>query len=129
MSDQNSRAGGIYFNSADSPVFLDGITIGGHEYVYLEGQIRVPGHFVPVKDPKDNPDAPETFRAAYGRMMEKAAKERRPTRQNSAREKANIVPMEEKESAPEPSPKPKPTKNSRTRKGGSDTPSGDEASK
>ena len=122
--DKRSHVEGIYFNSADSPIFLEGKQIGGHDYVYLEGYFRVPGNLVLVQDPKDDPDAPETFRIAYERMMEKGRQERRPTRVNSPKDKANVIPVDDKEEDP----KPKPTKPSRTRKGGSDTSSNDEAS-
>lgn len=123
-NDKRSHVEGIYFNSADSPIFLEGKQIGGHDYVYLEGYFRVPGNLVIVQDPKDDPDAPETFRIAYERMMEKGRREKRPTRVNSPKDKANVIPVDDKDEDP----KPKPTKPSRTRKGGSDTPSSDEAS-
>lgn len=131
MSDTKGHVEGIYFNSSDTPVFLEGQSIGGHDYVYLEGYLRVPGYFVKVNDPKDDPDAPETFKVAYARMMEKGQGEKKPTRLNSPNRRSNVIPVEEKEEESEESTKetkPKPTKTSRTRKGGSDTTSGDKAS-
>lgn len=126
-NDKRPHVEGIYFNSADSPIFLEGRHIGGHDYVYLEGYFRVPGNLVLVKDPKDDPNAPETFRVAYERMMEKGRREKRPTRINSQRDKSNVIPVSEEEEKEE-DPKPKTTKTNRTRKGGSDTTSSDEAS-
>ena len=131
MSDTKGHVEGIYFNSSDTPVFLEGQSIGGHDYVYLEGYLRVPGYFVKVNDPEDDPDAPETFKVAYARMMEKGQDEKKPTRLNSPNRRSNVIPVEEKEEETEESTKetkPKPTKTSRTRKGGSDTTSGDKAS-
>lgn len=131
MSDTKGHVEGIYFNSSDTPVFLEGQSIGGHDYVYLEGYLRVPGYFVKVNDPEDDPDAPETFKVAYARMMEKGQDEKKPTRLNSPNRRSNVIPVEEKEEESEESTKetkPKPTKTSRTRKGGSDTTSGDKAS-
>ena len=131
MSDTKGHVEGIYFNSSDTPVFLEGQSIGGHDYVYLEGYLRVPGYFVKVNDPEDDPDAPETFKVAYARMMEKGQDEKKPTRLNSPNRRSNVIPVEEKEEESEESTKetkPKPPKTSRTRKGGSDTTSGDKAS-
>ena len=131
MSDTKGHVEGIYFNSSDTPVFLEGQSIGGHDYVYLEGYLRVPGYFVKVNDPEDDPDAPETFKVAYARMMEKGQDEKKPTRLNSPNRRSNVIPVVEKEEESEESTKetkPKPTKTSRTRKGGSDTTSGDKAS-
>lgn len=132
MSDTKGHVEGIYFNSSDTPVFLEGQSIGGHDYVYLEGYLRVPGYFVKVNDPEDDPDAPETFRVAYARMMEKGQGEKKPTRLNSPNRRSNVIPVEEeKEEESEESTKetkPKSTKTSRARKGGSDTTSGDKAS-
>lgn len=123
-NDKRPHVEGIYFNSADSPIFLEGRHIGGHDYVYLEGYFRVPGNLVLVQDPKDDPNAPETFHVAYERMMEKGRREKRPTRINSQRDKSNVIPVDDKEEDT----KPKPTKPARSRKGGSDTTSSDEAS-
>lgn len=131
MSDTKGHVEGIYFNSSDTPVFLEGQSIGGHDYVYLEGYLRVPGYFVKVNDPEDDPDAPETFKVAYARMMEKGQDEKKPTRLNSPNRRSNVIPVEEKEEEseePTKETKPKSTKTSRTRKGGSDTTSGDKAS-
>ena len=125
-NDKRSHVEGIYFNSADSPIFLEGKHIGGHDYVYLEGYFRVPGNLVLVKDPKDDPNAPETFHVAYERMMEKGRREKRPTRINSRQDKSNVIPVSEEEGKEDP--KPKPAKSARARKGVRDTTSNDEAS-
>lgn len=117
MNDTKNPAAGIYFNSADSPVFLEGEHIGGHDYVYLKGDFRIPGHFVRITDPVEDSEAPETYRRAYAQMAEAE----RPSAPQD-------VPSEPAEDAEEPKPRPKPTKTSRTRKGGSDTSSSDAAS-
>lgn len=133
---------GIYYNTSATPVFLEGMAIGGHEYVFIEGYLRVPGHFIEVTDPKDDPDAPETFRVAYERMMAKGQAEKRPTHYNSVNERSNVVPVEQED--PEPADEPEVaeekveeksepvTKSTRaargTRKGKGDSASDDKAS-
>lgn len=127
MNDRG-RVEGIYFNTADNPVILEGRSIGGHDYVYLEGYFRIPGYFVEIRDPKSDPDAPETFRVAYARMMEKGRREKKPTRLNSPKDRSNVIPVEEKEETEkEVQPDPKP-KSARARRGKSDSTSSDEAS-
>lgn len=111
MASNQPYVKGIYYNSADAPVFLEGRQIGGHDYVYLEGHLRVPGHFVAVPDPKDDPDAPETFRVAYGRMMEAGESKStvKETHANTSNRRSNVVPMDDES--------PKPTKSRTARKG------------
>lgn len=97
MAIHRPKLKGIYYNSADMPVFLEGHQVGGHDYVYVEGHLRIPGHFVEVADPRDDPDAPETFRIAYRRMMEageskSAGKE---THANTNSRQHNVVPMDD----------------------------------
>lgn len=129
MKSNGKRVEGIYFNSADTPAFLEGRAIGGHDYVYLEGFLRIPGHFVRVEDPKDNPDAPETFRVAYGKLMEKGQSAKQETHQAAPGRRANVVTNEEPEEEEEAEQKPAPKKPSRSaRKGKSETTSADESS-
>lgn len=121
MSNTKTHAHGIYFNTSPDPVFLEGLTVGGHDYVYVEGFLRLPGHFLLIKDPKEDPTAPETFRIAYQKMMEKGDAAKQETHANSNR-RVNVIDVAE-ESKPAPEPKkeePKP-KSARTRKGKSDS--------
>lgn len=97
MSDQKTRVEGIYYNSADTPVFLEGKSIGGHDYVFLEGYLRIPGHFVHVEDPYEDPDAPETFRVAYSKLMEKGKSQKTQTHSSSSNQRSNVIPATEVE--------------------------------
>lgn len=96
------RVEGIYYNTADMPVFLEDRHIGGHDYVYLEGYLRIPGHFVEIQDPQNDPDAPESFRIAYARMLEQGEAQKTETHANTSTRKHNIVPVSEEEEIPKP---------------------------
>lgn len=117
----NTRTSGIYYNSSAEPVFLEGRLIGGHEYVFVEGFLRLPGHFVAVQDPQDDPNAPETFRQAYSAMQEKAAQSEKETHQATNNSRSNVVPLEDEKDAEEAPSTPQRASRASSRKGKRET--------
>lgn len=112
----SKRVTGLHFNSAPHPVFLEGRQVGGHEYVWIDGFIRVPGHFILINDPSEREDAPESFRKAYAEMVAAGKAQSKDVHENSTTEKANIIiEPEVQEEAPKEEEKPK-TKRSRKSK-------------
>ena len=136
MAPAPTRIEGIYYNSADMPVFLEDRHVGGHDYVYLEGFLRIPGHFVEVKDPAEDPNAPESFRIAYEQMLEKGRAEKRETHKNTTSRKHNVIPMDQEvpDAGPEPEPEdeaedePKPARKRTARKGSRESTTKDDSS-
>lgn len=89
----HNRVDGIYFNTSPDPAFVDDVLIGGHDYVYVEGYIRIPGQFVMVDDPKGDDDVSETFRKAYEKMREVGESHAEELHANSANSSSNVVPV------------------------------------
>ena len=87
----STKIEGVYFNTSPDPVFLESTLVGGHEFVYIDGYVRLPGNFIKIDDPQDDPNAPESFQIAYAKLTEKAENDRKKTHANSANSKVNIV--------------------------------------
>ena len=111
MASETTRETGIYYNSSPSPVFMDGKLVGGHEYVFIDGYVRIPGHLVRMEDPRDDDNAPESLRRAFAAMERLRGTQE--VHANSSKASAHIVALEdgdepEGQPAAEERPKPKP---------------------
>lgn len=93
----HNRVDGLYFNTSPEPAYVNDVLIGGHEWVFIEGYIRVPGQFVRSDDPTDNEDAPESYVREYKKMMDFAEESRKEVHANSANNTSNVVPIEQPE--------------------------------
>lgn len=94
-----SKKSGIYYNTSPEPVFYEGTLIGGHEHVFIDSYTRLPGHFVKIDDPQDDPNAPEQYKRAYAALTAKAEEEAKETSANSPSRRTSVV-MSDKEEKP-----------------------------
>lgn len=95
-----SKKTGIYYNTSPEPVFYEGTLVGGHEHVFIDSYTRLPGHFVKIDDPKDDPDAPEQYKLAYAALVAKAEEEAQETHSNSPSRRTSVVTSDEEEEKP-----------------------------
>lgn len=127
MSDK-IRVEGIYYNTSPEPVFFEGSLVGGHEHVYIDGYVRIPGHFVLMDDPQADDNAPEPYKRAYEALKRKAdEREGDSVHANSNDRKVDVIVEDTPEEAPEDvdAPALKPTRTSRRGKRDSSADAGD----
>lgn len=94
-SKPHNRVDGVYYNTSPDPVFVEDALIGGHEYTYIEGYIRIPGQFIAIDDPREDDDAPSSFKRAYAKMLKTADENAKEVHANSANSKSNVIPVEQ----------------------------------
>jgi hypothetical protein len=87
---------GLFYNSSPNPTYLEDTLVGGHEWVYAEGILRIPGQFVLMDDPEERENPSEDYRRAYEQFME-AGRARSKAHHPSSRVKSTVVAVESTE--------------------------------